>query len=303
MARHGRPGPTPAHRGEYAAAVCARRLVRGLSVDAGSNALAALARTVGPRLGWAGRVRSNLRFVWPEMGEAERERLVAEICGMSGRLAADYFNLDRIAAEEERRVELVGGGNLDALRRSGRPGILFSGHLGNWEAIRFAARRHGLRPKALIRRNNNPLVGREVKRLHERLGLDVLLKGREGGRRLVDHVAGGGHAMLLVDVRISSGVVVPFLGRAAMTPSAPAGLALRHGALLVPVRTERVGPARFRVTVEPPRPAVSTGDREADLRNVMTWVNDRLGEWIRERPEQWFWFHRRWGKNPERGSV
>lgn len=303
MPRPGRRGPTLAHRSEYAAFVCTRWLLRGLSVDAGSNALAALARTVGPRLGWTGRVRSNLRFVWPEMNEAQRERLVAGVCEMSGRLGADYCNLDRIAAEAERRVELVGGSNLDALRRSGKPGILFSGHLGNWEAIHLAARRHGIRLTALIRETNNPLVGREVERVQRRLGLEVLLKGREGMRRLAAHVAAGGHAMLLVDVRLNSGVAVPFLGRTAMTPSAPAGLALRHGAFLVPVRTERVGAARFRVTVEPPKPAVATGDRQADLRDVMTWVNDRVGEWIRERPEQWFWYHRRWGGDPERGSV
>jgi len=28
-------------------------------------------------------------------------------------------------------------------------------------------------------------------------------------------------------------------------------------------------------------------------------VNERFGEWIRARPEQWMWFHRRWGKNPK----
>jgi KDO2-lipid IV(A) lauroyltransferase len=85
-----------------------------------------------------------------------------------------------------------------------------------------------------------------------------------------------------------------------MTPAAPAALALKYDALLVPVRVERTGPAHFRVTVEEPRSPVNTGDRNADIAATMSWVNERFGEWIRARPEQWMWFHRRWGKNPKR---
>jgi lauroyl/myristoyl acyltransferase len=27
---------------------------------------------------------------------------------------------------------------------------------------------------------------------------------------------------------------------------------------------------------------------------MMGQVNRRIGAWVEERPEQWFWFHRRW---------
>ena len=302
MARRGREAPTLLHYVEYFIGCAARDLSRLVPLDTASNAIGGFARLVGPRLGWSGRVRTNLRFIWPEMPARERERLVAGVCETSCRILCDYWNLDRIRAELEERVELVGGEHLETLRRSGKPGILFSAHTGNWEMIPLAARRHGMAVAVVNRTINNPLVGAEVKRVQNRNGTEVIFKGREGARRIAALVAGGGHVLLLVDVRLGAGVAVPFMGRTAMTPSAPASLALRHGALLVPVRTERIGAARFRVTVEPPRPPDDTGDRIADVRSTMTWANERISEWIRARPEQWFWFHWRWGKNPERGE-
>ena len=126
------------------------------------------------------------------------------------------------------------------------------------------------------------------------------MKGREGARRLTQVLKGDGHTIMLVDVRMNDGIKVPFLGVEAMTPAAPAALALKYGAVLVPIRVERTGPANFRVTVEEPTPPVDTGNRNADILATTTRMNDRLSAWINDRPEQWIWFHRRWGKNPKR---
>ena len=131
-------------------------------------------------------------------------------------------------------------------------------------------------------------------------GVELIMKGREGARRLTQVLKGEGHTIMLVDVRMNEGTNIPFLGIDAMTPTAPAALAMKYDALLVPVRVERIDAARFRLTVEEPRPPVNTGDRNADIEATMTWVNDRFSAWITERPEQWMWFHRRWGKNPKR---
>ena len=272
-----------------------------LPVDMSSNTLAAMARMVGPHLGLSRRVRCNLEAVWPDLSEVERNRLMHDIWDSFARVASDYLHLDRIRTEQESRVEIVGGDYLDALQNT--PGILFSAHMGNWETIPWAAHRHGLNLVVVNRIFNNPLMDAALRRLQARSKVEMVLKGRLGARRITEVLKAGGHVLMLVDVRMADGVSVPFMGLEAMTPSAPASLALRYRALLVPVRTERTGPASFRVVVEAPRPPVSTGDRIADIRSTMTWVNQRIEEWVRSCPEQWLWFHRRWGKTLAMGGF
>jgi len=66
-----------------------------------------------------------------------------------------------------------------------------------------------------------------------------------------------------------------------------------------PVRCERLDGCRFHITVEPPWTFTKSTDgtpTEEDVRAAMTRVNARLEDWIRERPGQWLWMHRRWPK-------
>ena len=149
---------------------------------------------------------------------------------------------------------------------------------------------------------NNPFIDALVRGWQRGSGVELIMKGREGARRLTQVLKGDGHTIMLVDVRMNEGIDIPFLGIDAMTPTAPAALALKYDALLVPVRVERMDLARFRLTVEEPRPPVDTGNRNSDIEATMRWINGRFSEWITERPEQWMWFHRRWGKIRSRPS-
>jgi KDO2-lipid IV(A) lauroyltransferase len=75
-----------------------------------------------------------------------------------------------------------------------------------------------------------------------------------------------------------------------------AALALRFRCPVIPGYAERIGPARFHLVCEPPLPLPDTGDRQADIRALTQSVNDCLERWIRARPHEWLWMHRRFPK-------
>ena len=81
-----------------------------------------------------------------------------------------------------------------------------------------------------------------------------------------------------------------------MTAPALAQFALKYDAPIVPVRVERLGGAYFRMTFYPALTIRKTGDRRTDVANIMTEVNAIMESWIRERPAQWLWPHKRWQK-------
>src|SRR5205814_1253721 len=145
----------------------------------------------------------------------------------------------------------------------------------------------------IYRAANNPLIDRMIARL--RGGKSELIpKGAIASRRAVAALRRGGHVSLLADQKLNDGIAVPFFGRPAMTAPALALLALHYDCDVLPARVERLDGARFRLTIYPALPLSKSGDRSADVLALMTAVNATLEGWIRERPEQWFWLHRRW---------
>ncbi|MGB0630672.1 MAG: lysophospholipid acyltransferase family protein [Alphaproteobacteria bacterium] len=292
--------PTIQHRVEIALSWPIYALLHKFPVGCVGNILAGIGRTIGPRISLSDRIRENVRLVWPDTSPEKMEEIVQGVWDNFSRVISDYWSLDQIRRDCENRLEIIGAEHLDALRKSGRSGIFLAGHLGNWEMVTLAARMHDLPLTVVYRPFNNPFIDSMVRRWQRGSGVELIMKGREGARRLTQVLKGDGHTIMLVDVRMNEGINIPFLGIDAMTPTAPAALAMKYDALLIPVRVERMSATDFRLTVEEPRPAVNTGNRNADIEQTMTWINDRFSAWITARPEQWMWFHRRWGKNPKR---
>ena len=290
------PSPPPrwTHRLEAVIAALAGGVVALLPLDWASGLGGALGRWIGPRLGISRRARRNLHDAMPELGPAKIEAVIRGMWDNLGRIAFEYPHLRRIAVfAQGGRVKARGLEHLDRAIAAKRSVIMFSGHLGNWEIAALAAGQYGLDVAQIYRAANNPIIDRMVARLRGHSG-ELIPKGSVASRRAVAALRRGGHLSLLADQKLNDGIPVPFFGRDAMTAPALAVLALRFHCDVLPVRVERLNGARFRLTVYPALPMPQTGDRDADTAALMSAVNQILETWIRERPEQWFWLHRRW---------
>lgn len=284
-----------AHPLEAVAAYGFAALCRALPLDTASNLGGWIGRTVGPRLPGTRTARRNLTRAFPERTPAEIDAIVTGMWDNLGRTMAEYPHLDALGEfGPGGRTELVGGEHIHTMRDDGTAGILVSGHLANWEVQSVVSRKLGLELALVYRAPNNPIVDRLLTDLRGAATGTHVPKGPDGARALIRILGNGGHVGMLIDQKMNDGIAVPFFGRDAMTAPAAAQLALRAGIPIRPARTERLGGARFRITVLPPLEPPATGDRNADVRIVMQRLNDLLESWIRERPEQWLWVHRRW---------
>jgi len=254
----------------------------------------ALGRAVGPRLGISRRARRNLALAFPALSPGEIERIVRGMWDNLGRVAAEYPHLRGIDVfAPGGPVEPVGFEHFDRALAAGRRMIVFSGHLANWELGPLASRQYGLRVANIYRALNNRYVDRQIARLRGGAG-EYVPKGEAGARAALAALRAGGHVALLADQKLNDGIPVEFFGRKAMTAPALALFALRYDCDVIPARVERLRGARFRLTVYPPLEVPRSGDRAADVAALMAAVNRTLEDWIRERPEQWLWLHRRW---------
>lgn len=270
------------------------RLIDLLPVDFASALGGRLGRAIGPLLPPHRVAVANLALAFPEKTAAERAAIVR---GMWDNLGRTFFELPhqtRLVAMG--RVEIVGLEHARAIRDDGRPGLLWSGHLGNWELVSAGAGAVGLVMHRIYRAPNNPWMDRLFRRDRDLVTGELLPKGAEGAKRAMKLLRQGEHLGMLVDQKLNDGIAVPFFGREAMTASALATFALVFKAPTVAARVIRLGGARFRIEISPPYLLESSGDRAADERRAMAEVNATLETWIREYPEQWLWVHRRWPK-------
>jgi KDO2-lipid IV(A) lauroyltransferase len=98
------------------------------------------------------------------------------------------------------------------------------------------------------------------------------------------------------DTKVQS-LWVPFFGRLAKTPRAAADLAIRTGAVPMLGFCTRVGPLRYRITMqEVPLPDL---EGEEGVRALTAELTRGIEAQIRAHPEQWVWIHQRWKSPPE----
>ena len=115
-----------------------------------------------------------------------------------------------------------------------------------------------------------------------------------GARDLLDAMGRGESVALMNDQKFNQGVPAPFFGRPVHTAPGPTRLALRFGTVIQPLSVQRLGGAHFRVVVHEPMEMENTGDRSADIEAGVCRVTRFVEDRVRERPEEWFWSHRRW---------
>lgn len=281
-------------------------LCRALGPVRASDLGARLAGALGPRLRVSRIADDNLRRAFPALDAAARARLVRATWENLGRTAAEMPHLARLQQSESGPGwEFHGAEHLAALRAQGGPALFFSGHLANWEVIGPAVAAQGVAMAGFYRAASNPVADGLIQALRRdgRGGtVPMFAKGSHGARAALAHLNAGGFLGMMVDQKMNDGIAVPFFGHPAMTAPGLAQFALRFRCPVVPVRVERLGPARLRVTCEKPlalpaaRQAASSDERRADVAALTLAVNRTLERWIRDQPECWLWLHRRWPK-------
>jgi KDO2-lipid IV(A) lauroyltransferase len=274
-------------------------LVRRVGPATASNIGGALARAIGPLLPVSRVADANLRLAMPELDAAARQRIVRGVWDNLGRTATEFAHvpdLQRTASGPGWEIE--GEEVLRDVVARGGPMILVSGHYGNWEVLPLAVAAFGIRMSSFYRPASNALVDRMILDLRRAVVGDVpnFAKGSGGARAAMAHLRKGRPLGVLVDQKLNDGIPAPFFGHMAMTAPATAALALRFGCPVIAGRVDRLGPARFRLTVEPPLPLPNSGDRPADIARLTADINAVLERWIRARPDHWLWLHRRWPK-------
>ena len=267
--------------------------LRLLGVERASALGGGLLRLLGPLTSTHKTVMRNLRIAFPDMPAAEREKLAIEQWDGTGRTFAEVAVMDQLTPEGG-RVEVVGLERLHALRDSGKPAVLISGHLANFEVMAAVIMAAGVPCQVTYRAANNPYVDALIRKSRERYGIRLFAPKGDGTRDLMAGMKRGDSIALLVDQKYNQGPEVQFFGQPVNASPGAARLAARFDTVMQPLSVVRLPNARFRVTAHEPISVNHSEDKAADVLAGVQAANRFVEDRVREHPVDWFWVHKRW---------
>jgi len=273
----------------------------------GINFFAAFARFAGPFSGRHKVALTNLRRAFPEKSEAEIKAIARGMWDNVGRLFAEYVYLDQIfdfdpGAEKPGLIEVSGIDLFLKLREEKRPHLFFTAHTGNFELLPICAASFDLEVTALFRPPNNPYLARRVLRAR-RTNMGHLVPSKAGSAwALAAILEKGGNIGMLVDQKFRRGIAGTFFGRPVKTNPLLAKLARQFDCPVYPARCIRLPHGRYRLELYPELKLPRAAAGEVDIAAATQKLNNITEQWIREYPEQWMWFHKRW-KTPRDRSA
>ena len=267
-----------------------------------SNVVGRLMGAVGPWLPEHKIGRENLVAAFPEKSPEEIETILRGVWQNLGRVGAEFAHLDRMKVLDFER-----GGEADvtydriaferflAIRDSGKPTLVFSAHLANWEVPALAPAYYNVRSNLLYRRPNIGSIADAVVAMRAGCMGNLIPSGLDAPVRLLHALERGEHVGMLVDQHMVKGVDVVFFGRWAKANPLIAQLARHSGAAIRGVRVVRQADGNsfwgeLTDEIAPARDA----EGKVDIQGTMQIITNIVEGWIREHPEQWLWLHRRW---------
>ncbi|MEZ5065493.1 MAG: lysophospholipid acyltransferase family protein [bacterium] len=251
------------------------------------------------------RIRSHLELAFgAERSMAEREALVREVFRATGRNLVDVLSLRKLDRERSHRLAVIEGrGHLEAALARGRGVVALSAHFGSWEVLAACCALDGLPVHVIARELFDSRADRWLNEWRERAG--VVVHRRSAGLVGALRALRAGEIVAALPDQDTRGrsAWIEFFGRPARTPTGPFVLARRAGAAMVPVFCHLAPDGRHRIRFLPALPASAASDRAQAIREDMVHWHEVLEGAIREHPEQWVWYHRRWKSRPETNAL
>jgi Kdo2-lipid IVA lauroyltransferase/acyltransferase len=274
-------------------------LLRRTDPDRSADLCAAIARTVGPKLPAHRTGRANLRAAYPDKDAAWIEATLRGAWDNLGRVAGEYVHLARLwdydpAHPNRGRILTDGEPLFQALLDDGKPALCFAAHLGNWELPAVAAAAHGLPSAVVYCMPNNKAVAKEIVRIRAPLMGRLIRTRAQAALEMAAALENGEHLGMLVDQHFTRGVDVTFFGRRCRANPTIARLARQFDCPVVGARVVRLPDRRFHVMTEGPFTLPRDASGLVDIPATTQMITQVVERWIREHPEQWLWFHRRW---------
>ena len=244
-------------------------------------------------------VIDNMSHVLPGASAHERRNIARRVIRNT---LKNYYDLVRLPHMKARDIENLitefeGLENLQEAFARGKGVIAIGGHLGNFSLVAQKAVLLGYTVAVIAEDIQPPKLYNFVNKLRSGFGLKFIRAGSSQVRTIYKLLKSNGMLLLASDRDVNdTGTPVQFFDAPADMPEGPVVLALRLGATLLPVYTDRRANNKATLHIYPPMEMVRTGDYKRDIQVNMRRVAEVLEQMISRAPDQWVVLQRVWDR-------
>lgn len=242
---------------------------------------------------------NNLRNSFPLKKETEIWQIALSLYRNLGMNLSELLRFTKCDCRHIRRiVTLQGAEHLDQVLKKGKGAILVSAHYGNWELYAAALACYGYPFSVVVYPQHNQYVDAMLNDLRRAKGIEVIYK-KNAAREVLLALRRNRFVTMLADQDAGSdGLFVDFMGHKASTTKGPAVFALKTGAPIITGAIVRQDDGLHRGYVNPPLYADQNNGKETEITWLTKAFTAQIEEYVRKKPDHWYWVHKRWKTKP-----
>jgi len=237
-------------------------------------------------------IQSNIKRAFPNINSEDSNKIIKLMWNNYGRVFSEYiFIKDFRSGKLNSKIDIVGQDILDEIKTHNKQVVFISGHLSNFELMAMCLEKSGIKLSAIYRPLNNIFLNQIIEKIRKKyICKNQIKKGIGGMKKLINLKKKNYSTALMIDQRVSQGILSNFFNQEALTTTIPAQLIKKFNIPVVPVYIERIKGINFKITIQKP----INFSQNTSIENITQELNIVLEKMIMLKPEQWIWSHNRW---------
>jgi len=237
-------------------------------------------------------INSNIKKALPDINFKNLKKIKRLMWNNYGRTFAEYMFIKEFRnGKISKNIEIDGQEILEKIKKENSQVIFISGHFSNFELMAMHLEKSGINLCAIYRPLNNIFLNGIMERIRKKyICKKQIKKGIVSLRQLIALKKNNFSTAIMIDQRVSEGILSNFFNHEALTTTIPAQLVKKFNIPIVPVYIERIGNINFKICISKP----IYFDEDTTTDKITDELNRILEKMILNKPENWIWSHNRW---------
>src|SRR5210317_1310578 len=235
----------------------------------------------------------NIIKIFPDINKNKKEEIYKNVWKSYGRIFSEYLFIKdfRFSKNFQNNLIIKNKNILDEVKNNKEPVIFISGHFDNFELMAMQIEKSGIDLAAIYRPLNNIFLNPIMENIRKKyICRKQIKKGISGTKKILKEYKNGASIALMIDQRVSEGILSNFFGQNALTTTIPAQFVKKFNTKVVPIYIERLNNNKFKITVHD----IIEFDNAHGIETITFKLNKILENMVLKNPAQWIWTHERW---------